>query len=141
MALTDKITLKTKVVDQNLKPLYGANIHIDRKAIASTNYDGTVVIPGIADSFSEVRITYLGKADYVISSVFLPAQVILKDEATGLEEITITIPKKPATTTTETSNSEEKKPLNWLLWISIIGLGIQVKKYYDDKNKVVKAKI
>lgn len=140
MALTDKITLKTKVVDENGKGLYGANIHIDRKPIASTNYDGTVTIAGIADSFSEVRITYIGKADYVVSAVFLPAKVILKEEAIELDGFTITIPKK--TTTTETSTTTaEKKPFNWLLWISLLGLGIQVKKYFDDKNKVVKAKI
>lgn len=140
MALTDKITLKTKVVDKNGKGLYGANIHIDRKPIASTNYDGTVIIPGIADSFSEVRITYLGYADYVISAVFLPVQVIMKEEAIGLDEVVITIPKK-TTTTTESSSDEQKKPFNWLLWLSVIGLGIQVTKYFEDKNKVVKTKI
>lgn len=139
MALTDKITLRTKVVDQNGQPL-NANVWIDRVAVAQTNYDGTVLIPGIADSFSEVRISHVGYADYVISAVFLPAKVIMKESINDLPEITITVPKK--TTTTETTSEEiEKKPTNWLLWISLIGLGIQVTKYFEDKNKVVKTKI
>lgn len=141
MALTDKITLKTKVVDQNGRGLYGANIHIDRKAIASTNYDGTVIIPGIADSFSEVRITHIGYGDYVVSAVFLPAQVILKIQAEELPELVLPPRPKTTTTTTDSSSDEQKKPFNWLLWLSVIGLGIQVTKYFEDKNKVVKTKI
>lgn len=141
MALTDKITLRTKVVDEYGSPL-NANIWIDRIKIAQTNNDGSVTIPGIADSFSEVKVTHVGFKDYVISAVFLPAKVILKYDINDLDEVVITVPKK-TTTTSESSSESKKNPINWLLWISIFGAAIQVKKYFEDqdKNKVVKTKI
>lgn len=137
--LTKKITKGTKVVDEWGNPL-NANVLIDGIPSYQTNSDGTIVLYNVTDS-AQIKFTHIGKASYQVSAIFLPAKVILREEAEELDGFTITIDKKTTTTTEASTTTEEKKPLNWLLWISLLGLGIQVKKYFDEKNKVVKAKI
>lgn len=149
IAFSDKITISTTVYDEFGDPLPGANIHIDGKPIASTSASGSVTIPGIATSVSIVKVTYVGMQDYSISAVFVPKQIRMKPSITQLNEVVITIPKKvpvvavatTPTTTPTTKDTAEPSKTNWLLWLTIAGLGYKAYQRFGPKSTTVKAKI
>lgn len=136
---TMKITVRGNVIDEYGDPLPIANISIDGKATAQTDYDGNFTIPNVLPT-SIVRVTYMGMGDYAAVASQFPSKVQLKTTAIQLEGVTIIVPKKD--TTVPYTAPVAKAGMSWLLWIALLAAGYKGMQYFkDDKPKTVKAKI
>lgn len=136
---TMKITVRANVIDEYGDPLPIANISIDGKATAQTDYDGNFTIPNVLPT-SIVRVTYMGMGDYAAVASQFPSKIQLKTTAIQLEGVTIIAPKKD--TTVPYSAPVAKAGMSWLLWVAVLAAGYKGMQYFkDDKPKTVKAKI
>lgn len=136
---TMKITVRANVLDEYGDPLPIANISIDGKATAQTDYNGNFTIPNVLPA-STVRVTYMGMSDYTAIASQFPSKIQLKTTAIQLEGVTIIVPKKD--TTAPYAAPVAKAGMSWLLWVAVLAAGYKGMQYFkDDKPKTVKAKI
>lgn len=137
------INISGVVYDETGSSLPLANISIDGVGKAQTDYYGKFTILNIAAS-SIVKVTYVGKSDYISKADSLPIKIVLKTTAIQLDGLTITIPKTTIPTTTATPIvvvKDDSKPTNYLLWFTIIGTGILILKKLNAGAQIVHAKI
>lgn len=136
---TMKITVTGSVLDEYGDPLPIANISVDGKATAQTDYNGKFTIYNLLPT-AIVRVSYMGMGDYSAVASQFPSKIQLKTTAIALEGVTINVPKKD--TTVAYATPVAKAGMSWLLWVAVLAAGYKGMQYFkDDKPKTVKAKI